>query len=409
MNRSDIVIVGGGLAGATAAESYRAAGGTGSATIISQDRDLPVHRPPLSKEYLRGDKSREKLFVHPAEFYSENQIEVRLGTGVDDLDLAQKQLVLADGDRFGFSTLVLASGARPRRLTLPGGDLPGVFYLRSLGSAERLQRAYRDAERAVIIGAGFIGMEVAATLTQRGVACTIVEMAPSMWSRIVPPVVADHIRSLYEANGVEFRFGVGIGALEGEERLSRVVLESGETLPADLVVAGVGAALNTALAEDAGLATDRGVVVDEYLRTAHPDVYAMGDIASFPDPVAGRMHLEHWDNALNQGRAMGKTLAGQPAPFDHVAYFFSDMFDLSLNMVGYPAGWDDIIVRGDPGSGEFTTVYITDGQVRAAAMLNDDTYFDEWTALVRAKARADAEGLSDPATDPRTVVSLTLT
>lgn len=137
MNRSDIVIVGGGLAGATAAESYRAAGGTGSATIISQDRDLPVHRPPLSKEYLRGDKSREKLFVHPAEFYSENQIEVRLGTGVDDLDLAQKQLVLADGDRFGFGTLVLATGARPRRLTLPGGDLPGVFYLRSLGSAER--------------------------------------------------------------------------------------------------------------------------------------------------------------------------------------------------------------------------------------------------------------------------------
>jgi len=151
---------------------------------------------------------------------------------------------------------------------------------------------------------------------------------------------------------------------------------------------------------------DRGLVVDEHLQTVHPDVYAIGDIASFLDPIAGRIHVEHWDNALQQGRAVGKTLAGQPTPFDHVAYFFSDMFDLSLNMVGYPSGWDDVVVRGDPDSGKFTCIYVKDGQVRAAAMLNDDAYFDEWTALVRAKAPADAERLSDRATNPLAVLSV---
>lgn len=380
-----IVIVGGGLAGAVAAESYRKAGGEEDLTIISADSDLPVHRPPLSKEYLRGDEDLEKVHVHPAGFYDEQRITIRLGARVEAIDREAREIVLSDGERVPYGTLVLATGARPRRLPVPGGDLPGVHLLRSLRSSDELRDAYAGAKRAVIIGAGFIGIEVAASLTQKGVSVTVVEMAPRMWSAIVPPVVSDFVQHYFSARGVDFRFDAGVRAVEGDGRAQRVVLASGETLEADLVVAGVGAVLNAELAEKAGLPVERGVLVDEYFRTSDPSIYAIGDIANFPDPIGGRVHLEHWDNALNQGRAMGEILAGHHEPFRHVAYFFSDLFDLSLNMVGYPAGWDDVLVRGDPSEDRFTTVYVKGGVVRAALMINDDEHFDAWTRLVEAR------------------------
>jgi 3-phenylpropionate/trans-cinnamate dioxygenase ferredoxin reductase subunit len=394
-----IVIVGGGLAGAATAESYRKAGGTEPILIVSVDGDRPVHRPPLSKEYLRGDETLDKVYVHPEGFYEDQGIQLQLNAHVGEIDRAAGEVVLADGRRIGYDTLVLATGARPRRLPVPGGDLPGVHYLRSLRSAQGLQSAYADARQAVIIGAGFIGVEVAATLTQRGIACTVVEMAPRVWASIVPPVVSDFVQRYYAERGVSFRFGTGVTAIVGEGRAQRVVLAGGETLAADLVVAGVGAALNTGLAEAAGLETDRGVVVDDHFQTSDPRIYAVGDIASFPDPVGGRLHLEHWDNALNQGRALGKTLAGQGEPFEHVAYFFSDLFDLSLNMVGYPAGWDDVIVRGDPADDRFTAIYVKDGIVRAALMINDDEHFDAWTRMVAAQQPV-TDSLANPDQEP---------
>jgi 3-phenylpropionate/trans-cinnamate dioxygenase ferredoxin reductase subunit len=413
MEHVDIAIVGGGLAAAAAAENYRKAGGTGSVALFSQESDLPVHRPPLSKEYLRGEEAREKVFVQPADFYSDQQIAVHLDTRIDGVNLDAKLLHLAGGEDVPFGTLVIATGARPRRLPVPGADLPGVFYLRSLTSAEQLMQAAATADRAVIIGAGFIGAEVAATLTQRGIACTVVEMAPRMWARLVPPVVAEFIQGYFEARGVSFRFGTGVTALQGTGRLESVLLTDGTSLAADLVVAGVGVALNTQLAEQAGLPVDGGIVVDEYFTTSHPDIYAIGDVASIPDPIGGRRHLEHWDNALNQGRSLGKALAGQREPFDHVAYFFSDLFDLSLNMIGYPEGWDDIIVRGDPAGVAFTTIYLRDGVVRAALMINDDRHFDAWPALIKARqpVAGIADRLADPTVDPASLLterSLTL-
>jgi 3-phenylpropionate/trans-cinnamate dioxygenase ferredoxin reductase component len=402
MDSAEIVFVGGGLAAAAAAESYRKAGGTGSVTILSADTALPVHRPPLSKEYLRGDETRDKVFVHPSGFYEEQGIEVRLDTPVEAIDRSRQVVTLADGQQMGYDTLVLATGARPRRLPVPGGDLPGVFYLRSLQSSETLIEASQNAERAVIIGAGFVGMEVAATLTQRGLRCTVVEMAPRMWARIVPPEVSDYLQAYYRDRGVELRFGAGVKAITGGGRAECVVLESGEELPAELVVAGVGAELNTQLAAKAGLQVDGGVLVDEYFRTSDPLIYAIGDIANFPDPVAGHIHLEHWDNALNMGRALGTTLAGQATAFTHVAYFFSDMFDQSLNMIGYPANPDEVVIRGNPADGRFTAVYIKEGTVRAALMINDDQHFDAWTALVadRAAVSGMREVLLNPAADP---------
>jgi 3-phenylpropionate/trans-cinnamate dioxygenase ferredoxin reductase subunit len=398
MDRSDIVIIGGGLAAASAADAYRKAGGTGSVTIVSREPARPVHRPPLSKEYLRGDEELEKVFVHPADYYPTHDVDLLLETGAEAIDLASKQASLSTGEVLRFGKLVLATGARPRRLRAPGSDLQGVHYLRSLGSSTRLREESTAGGKAVMIGAGFIGMEVAASLTQRGVACTVVEMAPRMWARIVPEVVSTFIQRYFEQRGVRFSFGRGVQALAGTDRVEAVILEDGVTLPADLVVAGLGAELNTKLAETAGLETNGGVVVDEYLRTSHPDVYAIGDIAAYPDPIAGRVHLEHWDNALQQGRAVGRTLAGQPEPYEHVAYFFSDMFDLSLHMVGYPADWDDIVVRGAPESGSFTTIYVKDGVIRAVLELNDSGRIGTWRRLIRA--RQPVAGIAGRLADP---------
>src|SRR5947209_4701439 len=296
MERVDIAIVGGGLAAAAAAESYRQAGGTGDVTIFTQEPDLPVHRPPLSKEYLRGDGSLEQVYVHPAQFYQDQRITVRRHSRVERINPTTKSLFLSGGRRVDWDTLVLATGARPRHLRIPGSDLPGLHYLRSLGSARELQAAYAGAKSAVIIGAGFIGMEVAATLTQKGVACTVIEMAPRLWPALVPEGTGSFIQRYAEARGVRFLFDTGVEAFEGDGRVQSVRTSDGTLIPADLVVAGVGAALNVELAEEAGLRVDRGVLVDEYFRASERGVYAVGDIANFPDPVAGQIHLEHWDN-----------------------------------------------------------------------------------------------------------------
>jgi 3-phenylpropionate/trans-cinnamate dioxygenase ferredoxin reductase subunit len=386
MDRVDIAIVGGGLAAAATAESYRASGGTGSVTIFTDEPDLPAHRPPLSKEFLRGDDDLDRVYVHPADFYREKKIGVRLNSRVDRIRVEDTQLVLDEGERVSWDKLVLATGARSRTLKLPGSELPGLHYLRSVRSAQALRAAYAGAESAVIIGAGFIGMEVAATLTQKGVSCTVIEMASRIWPALVPEATASFMQRYFESKGVQFLFNTGVEALEGDGRVESVALSHGRSVRADLVVAGVGAALNVELAENAGLQVDRGVVVDSMFRSSHPAVYAVGDIANFPDPIGGSLHLEHWDNALAQGRALGQILAGRPHPFEHVAYFFSDLFDLSLNMVGYPVGWDDVDVRGDMEDGSFTTVYIKEGRTRAALMVNDDDQLDYWTTAVASYA-----------------------
>jgi 3-phenylpropionate/trans-cinnamate dioxygenase ferredoxin reductase subunit len=375
MERYDIVIIGGGVAGASAAAKYRKVGGDGRILVVSADPDLPVNRPPLSKDYLLGEEPLGTVFVHPAAFYWENQIDLLLDTPVRELDLQAKEVHLADGEVLGFATAVLATGARSRRLSLKGGTLPGAFYLRSLASSQLLRRACQDARRAVLIGGGFIGMEVASVLTQRGVECTVLDTGPRVWPRVVPEIVSAFIEGYYRDHGVTLRFGQRVNELRGGDHVEAVVLESGESHPADLVVAGVGAVLNLGLATAAGLAVDRAIVVDEYLRTSHPDVYAIGDLTSFPDPIAGRLHVEHWDNALDQGEALGTTLAGRPSAFDRVAQFFSDVFDLDLNIVGYTDDWDTIIVRSQDNAGKlrsvpFRVIYVKEGVVRAVLLVN---------------------------------------
>ncbi len=402
MKRVHIAIVGGGLAGATAADAYRAAGGSGSVLLLSSDPDLPVHRPPLSKGYLRGDESLDAVYVHAGDFYRDSGIDLRLETHVDRLDLAGKRVTTGDRETVEYEKLVLATGATPRVVALRGAHLEGIYSLRSLTDSNKLKAASAEARRVLIIGAGFVGMEVAASLTQRGLECTVVEIAPRVWPRIISEATSNFMQRSFEKRGVRFIFGRGIAELDGNEHVSAAVLEDGERVETDLVIAGVGVTLNTRLAAQSGLAVENGVVVDGYLRTSDPDVYAIGDIANFPDPVGGRIHLEHWDNALHQGRAVGNTLAGAPEPFHHGAHFFSDVFDLSLNMLGYPADPDTILVRGNPADGQFTNLYVKDGQLRAAFMINDDRHFDAWRRLIEARQPvAGAEAmLEDVQVDP---------
>ncbi|HEX6509522.1 MAG TPA: FAD-dependent oxidoreductase [Chloroflexota bacterium] len=402
MDRADIVIVGGGLAGAAAAEAYRKAGGSGRVVLVSEETTLPIHRPPLSKGYLRGVETLDSVFVHPAGFYTDHSISMRLGARVTRVDLFSKRVGLADGLEIGFGKLVLATGSRARRLPVQGENLKGVYSLRSLADADALRAELRPGRCAVIIGAGFVGMEVAASLTQAGLECTVVEMAPRMWARIVPEVPAQAIQHAYKRRGVSFRFGAGVAALHGDQHVRSVRLDDGTTLEADLVLAGVGVHLNTEIARDAGLDVDGGVRVDDYLTTSQSDVYAVGDIARFPDPVGGSIHLEHWDNALAQGRVVGATLAGRPSRFEHLAYFFSDMFDLSLNMVGYPTDWDDIVVRGNPEAESFTTLYLRNGALRAALMVNDEQNFSVWESLIEScrSLAGNTATLANPELDP---------
>jgi 3-phenylpropionate/trans-cinnamate dioxygenase ferredoxin reductase component len=414
MEHYDVVVIGGGMAGATAAAHYRQAGGDGRLVVISADADLPVSRPPLSKDYLSGEDPLSTVFAHPAGFYGENRIEMRLDMPVRGLDLQAKEVHLADGEALGFGTAVIATGARSRRLSLKGGALPGVYYLRSLASSKLLRQAYQGAQRAVLVGGGFIGMEVASVLTQHGVQCTVLDGGPRVWPRVVPEIVSSFMEGYYRDHGVTLRFGQRVSELSGDNQVDAVVLEGGESFPADLVVAGAGAVLNIGLAQDAGLKVDRAIIVDEYLRTSHPDVFAIGDVTSFPDPIAGRIHVEHWDNALDQGQILGKTLAGQPTVFDRVAQFFSNVFDLSLNLVGYPEDWERVIVRGDLTDGHlreapFRVIYVKDGVVRAALLVNprgtlDMGELEAWKGLVRARTSADAPELSDPGVDPRELV-----
>lgn len=400
MRHVDIAIVGGGLAGAVAAESYRAAGGEGSVLLLSADRDLPVHRPPLSKGYLRGEESRASLYVHAEDFYRDAGIELGLDTTVVELRRAQRAITTAGGETISYGEAVLATGATPRQAPVPGSRLEGVFSLRSLEQAEALREAASHAHHALIVGAGFIGLEVAASLVQRGLECTVVEMAPRIWPRLVGEETAAYLRRYCEQRGISFIFGHGIAALEGNGQVDSVLLDDGRRLAADLVVVGVGVTLNTSLAARSGLPVDNGVAVDTYLRTGDPHVYAIGDIASFPDPTGGVIHLEHWDNALAQGRALGKTLAGQAEPFAHCAYFFSDIFDLSLSMLGYPTGADETTRRGDPAGDRFTDLYVRDGRLRAALMVNGERDLESWRHLIDSQAPVSGAQLADLRLDP---------
>jgi 3-phenylpropionate/trans-cinnamate dioxygenase ferredoxin reductase subunit len=390
------LIIGGGVAAAKAAEGLRAAGGEGSAVVMTAEPELPYERPPLSKEFLRGEAGREKVRTHDEGWYRDHEVEVLLATRASTLDASTRTVTTEIGDQLRYGGLVLATGATPIRLGLPGEDLEGVYYLRTVDDSERLRAAISRAETMVVIGGGFIGAEVAASATQMDTRVTLLELAETLWTPAVGPQMEGFFEEFLRDRGVHVRTRTGAQELEGDGGVEAVALPDGTRLPADVVVIGVGVRPDVDLAERAGLAVDDGVLVDEHLR-ASDRIWAAGDVANAAHPSFGRIRIEHWAEALNQGLIAGRNLAGASERYDRVPYFFSDQFDLSLSHLGHVRQWDQLVTRGDQRVKEprFVAWYLRHGVPRAALIVNQCDAEDPVREVIRRGEPVDPDRLAD--------------
>ncbi|GGV44714.1 pyridine nucleotide-disulfide oxidoreductase [Kitasatospora herbaricolor] len=396
-----MVIVGASLAGAKAAEALREAGHDGPVVLIGEEHERPYERPPLSKGYLLGSTGREKIYVHPPQWYADHDVTLRLGTAVTAVDRAAHTVTLADDGRIGYRKLLLTTGSSPRRLPVPGADLPGVHYLRRVEDSERLKEALRPGARIVVIGAGWIGLETAAAAIAAGAEVTVLESAELPLLRVLGREVAEVFAGLHRDHGVDLRFGVQVEALTGgTEAVTGVRLGDGTTVAADAVIVGIGITPNTALAEAAGLEIDNGVRTDQWLRTSDPDVHAAGDVANAFHPLLGRhIRVEHWANALNQPQTAARAMLGRDTAYDRVPYFFSDQYDLGMEYTGYvePDGYDRVVFRGDVPGREFIAFWLSGGRVLAGMNVNVWDVTDPIRELVRSGRTVDPAALADPA------------
>ncbi|NNM01528.1 MAG: FAD-dependent oxidoreductase [Gammaproteobacteria bacterium] len=353
-----VIIAGGGQAAMQVADSLRREGYTGPVSLFTEEPTHPYQRPPLSKQYLSGALSGDRLLFRPVEFYAEHDIRVHLDTRVTAVHRDDHSIETSDGQRHRYAKLVLATGSRVRELPVPGADLTGVHYVRTIADADAIAAAMSAAKRVVIIGGGFIGLEVAAVMRAAELAVTVVEMQDRLMARAVAPVMSEYYRGVHEAHGVEIVTGAGVQALTGTGRVEAVRLSDGRELPADIVVVGIGILPNIELAADAGLAIDNGIAVDALARSSDPDILAAGECTSFDSPRYGaRLRLESVQNAVDQARTVAATITGKDKPYDAVPWFWSDQYDLKLQMVGISAGHSDVVTRGEMSGGKFSVFY----------------------------------------------------
>jgi 3-phenylpropionate/trans-cinnamate dioxygenase ferredoxin reductase subunit len=394
---STFVIVGASLAGAKAAETLREEGFDGRVVLIGAEPDRPYERPPLSKEYLRGESPRDKLFVHDEGFYEESSIELRTSTRVTAIDVDASEVALAGGERLRFDRLLLATGAEPRRLPVPGGDLDGVMYLREVGDSEAIRERLDRGGRLVVIGGGWIGSEVAASARVRGMDVTIVEHSEVPLERVLGRGVGEIYAAIHADHGVRLVSRSTLEAFEGGGSVERVRLAGGRTLEADAVVVGVGVGPRSELASEAGMPVENGVLVDERLRSEAPSVFAAGDVANARHPLFGRnLRIEHWANALNQGPAAARNMLDRDEPYDRVPYFFSDQYDVGMEYSGHATMWDEVVLRGDVSGREFIAFWVKDGRVLAGMNVNVWGVTDQIQQLVRSGEQVDPARLRDP-------------
>ncbi|MDB5372998.1 MAG: FAD-dependent pyridine nucleotide-disulfide oxidoreductase [Belnapia sp.] len=365
-----IIILGGGAAGFAAAEQLRREGYTGTLTLLSEDTEAPYDRPNLSKDYLIGRVPEDQLPLRPPGFYAANGIDLRLATVATRIDAARQRLHLADGEVLAFDRLLLATGAEPVRPKLPGAADPAVLVLRSAGDCRAIVQRTAASRSAILVGAGFIGLEVAAALRERGLAVTVVAPEEHPLEKVLGPELSALVRQEHEARGVVFRLGTKVASLGS----SQVVLEGGEVLAADLVVIGTGVVPRTALAEAAGIRVEQGVLVDRFLETSAAGIFAAGDVARWPDPHGGeRIRVEHWVVAQRMGQVAALNMLGRRKPFEVPPFFWSRHFDaLNIGMIGHAAGWDEILVEGDVAAKQAVLRYMRDGRMLAAATLGQD-------------------------------------
>jgi 3-phenylpropionate/trans-cinnamate dioxygenase ferredoxin reductase subunit len=390
------VIVGAGMAGGKAAETLREEGFDGRVVMLGAEAEPPYERPPLSKDYLRGESERGGVYLQEdADWYEQQDVELRTSTPVESLDVAGRAVVLADGERIAYDALLLTTGAEPRRPPIPGTELEGVHVLRTLEDSDVLRGVLDAGGRLVVVGAGWIGSEVSASARQRGMDVALVEPQSVPLERVLGPELGAFYRDVHADHGVALHLGTGVEAIEGDGRAERVRTSDGTVLDCTAVLIAVGVAPRTQLAEGV-LGVDNGILVDASLRASADGVFAAGDVANHDHPLFGRLRIEHWANALEQGPSAARAMLGQDAVYERVPYFFSDQYDVGMEYAGHSAPADEVVFRGDRAAREFIAFWLRDGRVTAGMNVNVWDVNEHLQALVRAGASVDPDRLRDP-------------
>ena len=391
-----VVIAGGGHGAGQVVASLKMHKFDGRIVLVGDEPYLPYQRPPLSKKFLAGEMPPDRLYFKPASFYDDAQIDVRLETRVESIDRDACCVVTADGERIDYSTLVIATGSRVRRIPIDGSDLDGVHYLRNISDVEGIRAEFDAGKRLVIVGAGYIGLEVAAVARMLGLDVTVIEMADRVMSRVVSERVSAFYQQEHRARGVELLLSTGLAAFRGDGRVHAVETDDGKSLPADLVIVGAGILPNCELAEEAGLDVHDGIVVDDHCCTSDPAIYAIGDCTSHPNPIYDAMlRLESVHNALEQAKTAAANICGKDTRYAQVPWFWSDQYDLKLQIAGLSQGYDQTVIRGSPESRSFACLYLREGRLIAVDAINAPRDFMQSKALIERRAQIDATTLAD--------------
>ncbi|MGH8488710.1 MAG: NAD(P)/FAD-dependent oxidoreductase [Gammaproteobacteria bacterium] len=402
-----IIIVGAGHAAGQLVMSLRGDGFSGPITVIGEEPQVPYQRPPLSKHYLGGEVGQAKLYLRPVEWYRDAGIDLILDTAVTGIDRAAKTIALSDGRTMEYDQLGLTIGSRVRTLPIPGVDLPGVFYLRTIQDVDRIREHFVAGRRLAIIGGGYIGLEATAVAVKKGLLVTVLEMDTRVMSRVVAPIMSEFFENIHRTAGVDVRTSVRVTGIARNEDSLSVGSDCGALVEADVVIIGVGIVPNVELAAAAGLPTDNGILVDEFGRTSDPRIVAAGDCTNHPSLIYGRrVRLESVQNAMSQARVAAAALAGKPKPDTDVPTFWSEQYDLRLQIAGLSQNYDDVIVRGDPAERAFALFYLKEGILVAVDAINKPTEFMHSRRLIADRARVAPDRLKDPAVPVQDAVKL---
>ncbi len=391
------VIIGAGQAGGWAAKTLRDEGFEGRVVIIGDENFAPHERPPLSKDVLLGDAEKESCLLWPAGTLEDANIEMRLGESVTSIDPDGHTLLLGNGEALGWDKLLIATGGRARSLSVEGVDLDGVYTLRTIEDAEGIRARLTKGARVLVIGAGWIGLEVAAAARKRGASATVIEVADRVCARALTADMSQWVHALHEKHGVDIRLTTAFSHFTGDRKLQKAVLGDGSEIECDITVIGIGLIPNTELAASAGLAVDDGIVVDENGQTSHPDIFAAGDVTNHPNALLGRrVRLESWENAQNQGINSAKAMLGDKHAYAEIPWFWSDQYDANIQMMGLPEDWDQTVTRGDRDAGEFIEFYLKDGELQGAAAINNPRDLRFTRRMITSGKKFDAAALADP-------------
>lgn len=391
------IVIGAGQAGGWGAKTLRDEGFEGRVLIVGDENFAPHERPPLSKDVLLGDAEKESCLLWPPGTLEDAKIEMRLGEQVSSIDPDGHTMSLAGGETLGWNKLLIASGGRARSLDVEGVDLDGVYTLRTIEDAEGIRAGLTEGARILVIGAGWIGLEVAAAARKRGASATVIELADRVCARALTEEMSQWVHALHERNGVEIRLGTAFSHFAGDGKLQKAILADGSEIECEIAVIGIGLIPNTELAERAGLDVDNGIVVDENGQTSHPDIFAAGDVTNHPNPLLGRrVRLESWENAQNQGINSAKAMLGTKIPYAEIPWFWSDQYDANIQMMGLPEEWDQTVIRGDRDAGEFIEFYLKDGELQGAAAINNARDLRFTRRMITSGKKFDAADLADP-------------